>query len=112
MSAAVRETLQDAACVVVVGTDIPGLDAGTIRKAAQALEDADVVIGPATDGGYYLIGLNESRPELFEGIPWSTSEVLADTTRAAERAHLRVSLLEPKTDVDTLPDVPVAYLRG
>ncbi len=112
MSAAVRETLQDAACVVVVGTDIPGLDAGTIRQAVQALEDADVVIGPATDGGYYLIGLNESRPELFEGIPWSTSEVLADTTRAAERAHLRVSLLEPKTDVDTLPDVPVAYLRG
>lgn len=112
MSSAVQETLQDAARVVVVGTDIPGLDAETIRDAVRALQTTDVVLGPATDGGYYLIGLNESRPELFEGIPWSTSSVLADTTRAAERANLRVSLLEPKTDVDTLPDVPVAYLCG
>ena len=110
MSAAARETLRRAASMVIVGTDIPGLDAEAIRRALRALETSDVVLGPATDGGYYLIALNEPRPELFEDIPWSTSEVLTETTRAAERAGLSVSLLDPMTDVDTLADLPVAYL--
>lgn len=93
-----------AAAVVLVGTDSPTLPLAFILQAFQELEHADVVIGPSTDGGYYLIGCARRVPPLFAGIPWSTSLVLSHTTAALQDAEWRLALLPPWYDVDTLDD--------
>ena len=95
---------QSAGRVVVIGSDCPDVTAEDIRSAWQALGDHDVVLGPAVDGGYWLIGLRAPRPELFEEIQWSTSRVLAETTLRARRAGMRVHQLRELSDVDTLDD--------
>jgi uncharacterized protein len=63
------------------------------------------VVGPATDGGYYLIGMNRPHPELFEQVAWGTERVLAQTLDIAARAELPVEVLEPWADVDTMSDL-------
>ena len=72
MWCALRDGLEVANQVCVVGTDGPDLDAALVEEAFDGLSKADVVIGPATDGGYYLLAIQRPIPELFEGIPWST----------------------------------------
>ncbi|MBT5322600.1 MAG: DUF2064 domain-containing protein, partial [Verrucomicrobiales bacterium] len=72
--------------------------------AAKALQARDAVIGPATDGGYWLIGLNAPCPALFEGIEWSTGGVLQSTLAKADEAGLSVQLLRELGDVDTGAD--------
>ena len=91
--------------VAVIGTDCPGLRADHLRQALAALQTADVVLGPATDGGYYLLGLREPRPELLANKTWSTDSVLADTLADARRLGLRVALLPELRDVDTAEDL-------
>lgn len=96
---------------VLVGGDAPSLPAAYLDQAAARLaEGADLVLGPADDGGYYLIGLRSPQPSLFEGMPWSTSAVLAETRRRADAACLRTALLPPWFDVDTAADLE--RLRG
>ncbi|HEX7124231.1 MAG TPA: DUF2064 domain-containing protein, partial [Thermodesulfobacteriota bacterium] len=68
-------------------------------------DGADLVLGPADDGGYYLIGLRSPQPSLFEGIPWSTGAVLAETRRRAEASGLRTALLPAWFDLDTAADL-------
>jgi rSAM/selenodomain-associated transferase 1 len=94
----------DAATVVLLGTDSPTLPIPFIVQAFEELEGADIVIGPATDGGYYLIGLARSMPDLFQHISWSTSLVLADTIAVLQDHECRLALLPPWYDVDTLDD--------
>ncbi len=91
--------------VVVVGTDALAVDRARVALAFSALESADAVVGPATDGGYYLLGLRAPRPELFEGVRWSTSRVLEDTVRRAEAAGARVTFLPPESDIDRVEDL-------
>ena len=110
METALRTELTDTTSALIVGTDIPGIGRDTIADAFDALGTADVVIGPATDGGYYLIGMRQAHPELFRDIPWSTDGVLPRTLAAAESKGLDVALLDVKTDVDTVSDVPAGYL--
>src|SRR5688572_29542331 len=86
--------------VVIVGSDCPGLTADVLDAAFDALADCDVVLGPALDGGYYLIGLRRFCPDLFVGIPWSTPDVLSLTRHAAYRAGLTIATLRPLGDVD------------
>jgi len=93
--------------VILVGTDCPELTDILMRQAFAALEENDVVLGPATDGGYYLIGLRQPVPSLFAGIPWGTEAVLEKTLQMAEAQQLRVFLLEPLPDVDRPQDLPV-----
>ncbi len=88
---------------VIVGSDIPTITAGYIEAALGALAGADLVIGPAEDGGYCLIAMNAPRPEVFTGIPWGTGEVLGATLDAAK--HLKVKLLNPLWDVDNAADL-------
>lgn len=90
---------------ICVGTDAPGLTAAHLAQAQEALEEADVVVGPSRDGGYYLIGVNRTAPELFRDIPWSTDRVLDATRVAAKRAGLRVAELPTLNDVDTAADL-------
>ena len=87
--------------VLVIGSDCPTVNAADLRAALVALEDHDVVLGPATDGGYWLLGLRAPQPELFTGIDWSTPQVLAQTLQRAAAAGLRVARLRELSDVDT-----------
>src|SRR5262249_47416725 len=70
--------------VVIVGSDVPSLPLEQYKQAITLLDTHDLVLGPALDGGYYLIGLNRSNPDLFTGIPWSTDQVLALTQEKAK----------------------------
>jgi hypothetical protein len=91
-----------ATSVVVVGGDCPDLDEGCLREAVAALRTSDVVLGPALDGGYYLIGLRRPALRLFSGIPWSTEKVLETTLARITEDHLSYVLLAPKEDIDDL----------
>jgi uncharacterized protein len=91
--------------VALIGTDVPWLTRGTVVEALRQLDAHDVVLGPAEDGGYYMIALDRPRPALFEQVAWSTPTVLADTLARAATLGLRVRRLASMPDVDTLDDV-------
>ncbi len=92
--------------VAIVSSDVPGLPPGSLAAAFRALaEGADVVLGPALDGGYWLVAMREPHEEPFRDIPWSTPAVLAVTRKRCEEAELRVVELAPWRDVDTLVDL-------
>jgi rSAM/selenodomain-associated transferase 1 len=93
--------------VVTIGSDSPDLPGDLINEAFLYLETQDAVIGPSTDGGYYLIGFNEAAflPEAFEGIEWSTDLVLRKTLSILGRAGLKFRQLPVWKDVDTLHDL-------
>ena len=95
---------QGARSVVLTGSDIPGLNAGVIRAAFQALEVAPAVIGPAADGGYYLIGMRAPGAPLFANMAWSRSQVLAQTEVLAQAHGLTMHHLETRADLDTKVD--------
>ena len=91
--------------VVVVGTDCPDLDAQVLAQGFHALETADLVLGPALDGGYYLLGLTQPWPQLFQAIPWSSDRVLSKTLEVANRLNLRIKQLLPLKDCDRPEDL-------
>jgi rSAM/selenodomain-associated transferase 1 len=92
--------------VLVIGADAPHVSEASLAEAVSALAaGADVALGPADDGGYYLIGLRALAPALFTGIAWSTADVLAITRARAAEAGLRVHLLPPAFDVDEVADL-------
>ncbi len=91
--------------VVMIGTDVPTVPLNHFGQAQDQLEHHDLVLGPALDGGYYLIGLKRKSPELFTGIPWSTNQVLKLTQDKAATIGLKTALLEPWRDVDTMADL-------
>ena len=93
--------------VVLIGTDCPELNAPLMTEAFQLLRQHDLVLGPALDGGYYLIGLRRLIPELFTGIPWSTAEVLQQTLSISQRLGLSVAKLPLLSDVDRPEDLSV-----
>jgi len=90
--------------VAVIGSDCPMITPDDIRSAWTVLETNDVVLGPAQDGGYWLIGLGEPRPALFQSIDWSTDKVLKQTLRRVRARNLKVELLRELRDVDTESD--------
>ena len=92
---------------VIVGSDCPDLTDEMARTAFDRLADHDLVLGPATDGGYYLIGLRAEVPQLFADVPWGTSGVMGQTLRVAARLGLSVAQLEPLSDVDRPEDLEV-----
>lgn len=108
MAAAFAEAFREGAeRTVVIGTDCPEITPELIRESFQHLATCDVVLGPANDGGYYLIGLRRPAPELFTGIPWSSERVLEDTLQRAGKLSLKVSLLKTLSDVDRPEDLAV-----
>src|SRR5437879_2438726 len=86
---------------VIIGSDCPAITAEDIHEAWRSLRTHDVVLGPATDGGYWLIGLKRPQPQLFRDIPWSTERVFIETTKRIRQAGLSVQLLRELQDVDT-----------
>lgn len=93
--------------VVVIGSDCPELDTARLEQAFAALEHQDIVLGPATDGGYYLIGLRRLEPSLFQGIAWGTDTVRHQTLQIAESLGLAIALLDQLSDVDYPEDLAV-----
>jgi len=96
--------------VVLIGCDCPDLDAGLIDDAFALLSIEDAVLGPAIDGGYYLLGLARDTPEVFEGIDWGGERVAEQTLLQLERLGARVSLLPPHRDIDRPEDLE--YMRS
>jgi len=92
---------------VVIGADCPDVDTAHLQEAFELLAAHDLVLGPARDGGYALIGLSRPAPELFRGIEWSTPRVLGQTLERAGALGLRVAQLDPLEDLDT----PAALVR-
>lgn len=90
---------------LLIGSDCPGLTAPLLRTAATALAEHDVVIGPATDGGYYLMGLRQPMPFLFEDMVWSTPTVFAETCQRLARRAIEPALLPELSDVDMPEDL-------
>jgi len=88
--------------VITIGTDSPSLPAAYLSQAMAALSTHDLVLGPATDGGYYLIGVKSAPRELFTGIAWSTEKVLEQSQLRAEELGMSVHQLPRWYDVDDL----------
>lgn len=103
LSCAFQEGLDRAA---IIGTDCPGLNAHSIADAFNQLHSHDLVLGPAIDGGYYLISLRCFIKELFSSIDWGTAQVLQQTVDIAKRLDLSVAYLPRLADVDRPEDLP------
>ncbi|NTW83576.1 MAG: glycosyltransferase [Chlorobiaceae bacterium] len=96
--------------VVLIGTDCPDLNTVIIEDAFSALENHDTVIGPAKDGGFYLIGLKKSCPGLFLQRTWSTCSVLRETIETLEKKGMSYMLLPELRDIDTFEDLKQSRL--
>jgi rSAM/selenodomain-associated transferase 2/rSAM/selenodomain-associated transferase 1 len=106
MARCFREALQAGMSrVVLVGTDVPDISPRLLLEAFEALVHSDLVLGPARDGGYYLIGLRKVYPQLFVDMPWGTEKVLQRTMRIADELRLSVVFLETLDDVDRPEDL-------
>ncbi|MDE2889106.1 MAG: TIGR04282 family arsenosugar biosynthesis glycosyltransferase [Gemmatimonadota bacterium] len=87
--------------VVIIGTDVPSLPPCHVNRAFELLQGHDIVLGPSTDGGYYLVGLARPQREIFQDIAWSTERVFDQTLERARSLGLTVGLLPSWYDVDT-----------
>lgn len=91
--------------IVFFGADTLGLEPRHVAAAVEGLGSHDVVIGPAEDGGYYLIGMRKPLPELFTEMPWSTEQVLPETLSRLAKLGISPLLLEPLADCDRPEDI-------
>jgi len=107
MAAAFEQSFRTGStATVIIGSDCPGLSPDAIIEAFARLAETPVVLGPAQDGGYYLIGLSRPMPELFRGIPWGTNRVLADSLTVLQQRGCKAALLKPLMDIDRPEDLP------
>ena len=97
--------------VIIIGSDCIELKTEIINDAYRQLNHYDVVIGPAKDGGYYLLGLNNPTPQLFQNIEWSTNTVLSDTIKTIQNLGLTYSFMPVLSDIDIEEDL-TEELRG
>jgi len=96
---------------IIIGSDCPELSADTIHEAFDILGKKDVVIGPAKDGGYYLLGMKKPLPFVFENKKWSTDSVLQDTTNDLNANELNYGLVRQLSDLDTIEDLKNSHLN-
>lgn len=90
--------------ILILGTDCAELDATILKKAFKDLKNEEVVIGPARDGGYYLLGMSKFIPELFEDMPWSTKDVAPETMKRLNELSIPFTTLPTLSDVDNEAD--------
>ncbi len=95
--------------VVIIGSDLPGLSAALLGRAFALLDGREAVLGPARDGGYYLLGLRRPVSGVFGGIAWSTGEVFAATVARLREAGIEPALLEALADLDEAADLPPGW---
>lgn len=97
---------------VVIGSDCPDVSQEVVMRAFQHLNENDVVIGPARDGGYYLLGLSRYIPGVFSSIDWSTERVFNQTIERVRELNLSFTILEALGDVDEPSDLPRAIIES
>ena len=107
LGAAFARLLAESDRAVIIGSDSPDIPVQYIRRAFQKLKHKDTAIGPATDGGYYLIGLREPAPSLFENVAWGGHTVLAETLANIEKGKRSLATLPVWYDVDDEPSLGV-----
>lgn len=90
--------------IIIIGTDCPEISPELLHQAFDILDEKDAVIGPASDGGYYLLGMKSYHPELFKNMIWSTSSVYNETTEKFKESDLSYGVLEVLNDIDTEDD--------
>jgi rSAM/selenodomain-associated transferase 1 len=105
MAQALGQALHSHQSVILVGSDIPGLDTHYLAAAVEALQNHDAVLGPATDGGYVLIGLKQFPAHLMKDIDWGSDRVLAQTEQRLEQLGWRWQRLSPLPDIDRPEDL-------
>jgi|SRR5690554_1236402 len=106
MNNAIQEVLQQGYDkIVLIGSDCAEINSKDIHTAFQQLENHNIALGPALDGGYYLIGTEEVTPTLFQNITWSTNSVLKDTITKIKAAKMSYFLLKEKSDIDVEEDL-------
>jgi rSAM/selenodomain-associated transferase 1 len=110
MRDAINRSLKDHSQIVLIGSDCPELDATYLARAFDALDRVDVVLGPANDGGYVLIGARRPIDSLFDDVPWGSDQVLARTLSRLGSANLSHHLLPALRDIDKPADLE--YLDG
>jgi len=98
--------------IILIGSDSFEIDANDIQKAFFMLNDKDTVIGPATDGGYYLIGLKAPFEPIFTNKPWSTNVIFKRTYLELMLYNKTIALLEEKSDIDTMEDLEEHYKKN
>lgn len=95
--------------VIIIGTDCPGINSRILLEAFDHLSNKDIVIGPAADGGYYLLGMKAAHPILFQLVEWSSSSVLQTTINRCDEYNLEYALLDELHDVDEEKDLVYYY---
>jgi len=105
MRDALSSSLSRGTSAILIGTDCPALDTAYLERAATALVEHDVVLGPAEDGGYVLVGMSRD-VDIFSGVPWSTADVMAATREAVVAQRILAAELPTLWDVDTVADLP------
>ncbi len=114
LSTAFSDTLsQGYEAVSIIDSDSPDLPRSIVEQSFQTLRSSrtDVVFGPCLDGGYYLVGMKKACPDIFAGIPWSTSRVLETSLEKTEKAGLKAVLLPPWSDIDTFEDLRAFFRK-
>jgi hypothetical protein len=96
--------------IIGVGSDLPDLNSSIIKKGFEALKSSEFVFGPAKDGGYYIIGMNNLHHFIFENKPWSQSNLLEETISEIKSNNLEALLLEELNDVDTIEDLKTSTI--
>lgn len=91
--------------IVIIGTDCPYLTKDIFEVAYSELDHVDFVVGPALDGGYYLLGMKEFSPFIFHSIPWSTKDVLSLTIESIRKNNKTFALLKELSDIDDINDL-------
>jgi len=104
MADAIISSLKSYSKVIIVGSDCPNISAKTLVKASKALNNSDIVLGPAEDGGYVLIGASKFKAEIFNDVAWGKGEVFDKTIKNIQTLNFTYSALEKSWDVDDLTD--------
>ncbi|MEQ8625234.1 MAG: TIGR04282 family arsenosugar biosynthesis glycosyltransferase [Vicingaceae bacterium] len=105
MRTAFETVIEPNSKTIIIGSDCFDLTSEIIDEAFEALDKNDLVIGPANDGGYYLLGMKKLTPELFESVAWSTDAVLSETLKRAKELELKVKCLQELIDIDNIDDL-------
>ena len=98
--------------IILIGSDLPSLTVSIINKGFDALENNEVVFGPAEDGGYYLVGFSKMKDFVFENKPWSQSGLLEITTKELQENNVSFNLLETLNDIDNIEDLQNSILKN
>mgnify|MGYP006094210539 FL=1 len=97
---------------ILIGSDIPSLPGSHITSAISRLDNADVVLGPTNDGGFYLIGIRSTLPDIFSDVTWSTDNAFEQTAEGIRSKELMMSLIPPWNDIDTPEDLDAEILSS